>query len=496
MAYADGASLFPANTSATAESQNCFFVYETLLAFDENGEFEWKLATGVDVSDDSKEYTFKLRRGISFSDGVPWNAESAKYNFDYLSDQSLGYYRSKEFAAIEKTEIIDEYTIKITLKQVYAPFLNTLARHVAGMLSPKLVEQGPEYCATHMVGTGPYTLAEKISGEKIVFKLNRDWWGYDPEIGGGAPFRPSDTGFNTVTILPVPEEATRVAMLLSGEADIVESIGPNNIPVVEGAGKKLMTASGTMTAFLYFNTQKGATADPRVREAVARAIDYDGLNAVVYGNTYARADSVNTATINYYAPQDMSKYALDLERSKALLAEAGYADGLKIVNWSENDNTDIARCEFVQQQLARVGIALENHNLEGGFLAENLASFRGRPEETEWDIYIRGYSVNSRDSADSLGRFASDMYPPYGGNYSYYSNPEFDAAVRAGASTINPLERAEHYAKAQKLIWDDYALVTMLAATYIGVYNPETVEGLRFDGSGEVNTTRARYIGK
>ena len=143
--YADGASLFPVNTSQTMETQNLCFVYETLLVLDKDSNYQWWLATGVEVSDDNLEYTFALRKGINFTDGTPWNAQTAKFNFDYLSDQSLGHYRTTMYRFIERTEIVDEYTIKIVLNQVYAPFLNILSQNHSAMLSPKLIEKGPAH---------------------------------------------------------------------------------------------------------------------------------------------------------------------------------------------------------------------------------------------------------------------------------------------------------------------------------------------------------------
>ena len=343
-----------------------------------------------------------------------------------------------------------------------------------------------------MLGTGQYILEERVLGEKLVFKLNREWWGYDPVICGGTPIAEPNMGFDTVTVLPITEEATRMAMLLSGEADAIHSLNYNNMDVIEAGGFAPLTESGVMVAFLYLNTQKGATADLRVRQAIAMSIDYDLLNEVVYGNRYLRGRSVNTPSINYYSEQPL--YPVDLAKAKALLAEAGYDKGLTLTLWSQNDNTDIARAEFIQQQLSQVGVTVKVNTLEGGFLSENVNNYSGKPEDTEWDIYVRGYSVSSRDSDGSLGRFSSQAFPPKGANFPFYKNDRFDELVKAGASTTDSAKRAEYYAEAQSLIWNDFACVPMLIAMYTGATNPKTVEGLWYSGGGEIMFTHGRYV--
>ena len=264
--------------------------------------------------------------------------------------------------------------------------------------------------------------------------------------------------------------------------------------LVEAAGLNPMSRSGLMVAFLYINTQKGATADHRVREAIAISIDYDLLNEVVYGNTFQRGRSINTPAINFYSEQEL--YPVDHVRARALLAEAGYADGLTLILWSQNDNTDVARAEFVRQQLAKAGITVDVRTLEGAFLAENVNNYSGTAEDTEWDIYIRGFSVGTRDSHDALGRYASWNFSPRGTNFPYYVNERFDELIRAGAAASDPARRAEYYAEAQYIIWNDFPVVPMLIAAHTGAFNPNRVEGVTILGAGEMSFTYGRFVGR
>ncbi len=489
--YADLSSLYPLDMGTQSDTQPMFLLYDSLLRLSPDQEYIWMLAESCQASEDGLEYTFKLREGISFSDGTPWNAEAAKANLDVMADQSLGYNSQYLFSCIDSTEIVDEYTIKVTLKEVYAPFLNALATESACMVSPKSLEAGREVLASQPVGTGQYTLVERKAGEYTKLALNRDWWGYDAEICGGEPLVAEDCGFNSITIRPITEEATRVAMLQNGEADIINQFSHVNQTVVENSGNHILKKTGSQIAYVYFNCQKDVFQDARVRQAISMAIDLDALNEVVYGNNYAKPNSFMTEVMKYYKAFDPIKY--DPEAAKALLAEAGYGNGLTLVAWEENDTTDVQRGEFIQQQLAEVGIDLKIYPQEGGFLTDNVNAYSGDPAKTEWDIYIRGYAADTADADEMVGRFSTGAFPPAGSNYSFYSNKEFDKWIEQGASTLDEDVRSEAYANAQEILWNDMPAIPTLSACYIAGYN-DHIEGLDFGTAGSFFLMNAKYV--
>ncbi len=489
--YADLRSLYPLDIGTQCDTQPMFLLYDSLLRLSPDQEYIWMLAKGCEVSEDGLEYTFELREGISFSDGTPWNAEAAKANLDVMADQSLGYNDQHQYSCISRTEIIDEYTIKVILKEVHAPFLNALATESACMVSPKSLEAGNEVLASQPVGTGQYTLVERKAGEYTKLALNRDWWGYDAEICGGEPLVDADCGFNTITIRPITEESTRVAMLQNGEADIINSFSYVNRPVIEGSGGTILTKVGVQIGYLYFNCQKDVFQDARVRQALAMAIDTDSLNEVVYGGDYARPNSFLTPSINFY--KEMKPIEYDPEAAKAMLAEAGYGNGLTLVAWEENDTTDIQRGEFIQQQLAEIGVDLKIYPQEGGFLTDNVNAYSGDPAETEWDIYIRGFGADTADADEMIGRFSSATFPPVGGNYSFYSNAEFDECIVAGAATMDEDARAEAYSQAQDILWKDLPAIPLLASCYTTAYN-DHIEGLDLTAAGCFFLMNAKYV--
>jgi glutathione transport system substrate-binding protein len=488
--YSDISTFCPPNYTQAAEYVPGSLAYESLCDFDDNMNIRWVLATGVDISDDNLEYTFSLREGITFSDGTPWNAEALKANFDLMLDAEQAFLGVWLFEPVDHCEVVDEYTAKLVLKNTCASLLNILAAY-GGFMSPALIEQGPEAWKNNVVGTGQYTLTEYRSGESMTFSLNRNYWGYDPEICGGTAMVEPDAGFNTITIKPVAEEATRIAMLLSGEADIVNSLSATNVATVEGNGKTVFKTIGSMVGYLYMNCQSAALSDVRIRQAIAKAIDCDALNQVVYGGLNQTCDSVIPPCISFYERQgDMT---VDIEGAKALMAEAGYPNGgLTLVAWEENDTTDIQRGEFIQQQLAQIGITLEVYPMEGGILATEVGSYEGGPENQGYDIYIRGWTTDTFDPDEMLGRYMTKNFAPNGANYSYYSNAEYDALCEQGASTIDPAVREEAYSKAQKIIWEEKPVLPLLVNGFIGAYGSR-IANFGYKSTGGLDFKTAKF---
>lgn len=489
--YAEMSTLNPIDIGTESDQVPVFMLYDPLVKLGADQEYIWMLAKDCDMSDDGLEYTFHLREGISFSDGTPWNADAAKANLDMMADQSNGFKSQFVYECIDHVDVVDDYTVKVTLKYVSAPFLNTLAIQSAAMMSPTLIEQGKQAMATTPIGTGQYVLNERKVGEYVKLDLNRDWWGYDADICGGTPILEKDYGFNSITIRPVSEESTRVALLQSGEADLAISLTPNNKKMLEESGYGVVTKQGASMSYFYLNCQKDVFKDIRVRQAISMAIDIDALNEVVYGNEYTRAESPLTSSMKFFEKQEPIEY--NPEKAKKLLEEAGYGDGLTLVCWEENDTTDIQRGEFIQQQLEQIGITLKIYPQEGGFLTDNVNAYSGAPKDTKFDCYIRGYGADTIDADEMIGRFATAQFPPLGGNYSFYSNEEFDKWIDIGGKSIDDEVRQEAYSKAQKIFWDDVPAVSLLSYAYTAAFN-EHIDGVDFGCAGGLYLMNAKYV--
>ncbi|MCI8809661.1 MAG: hypothetical protein HFF84_05915 [Oscillibacter sp.] len=488
--YSDISTFFPADVTQASEYSLGHLAYESLCTFDDDMNIQYVLASGCEVSEDGKDYTFTLRKGIKFSDGEDWNAEACKANFDMILDESNAFLNVWMITdVVESCEVVDDYTVMLHLFDAYAPMLNVLASFT-GFVSPALIAKGPEAWKNEVVGTGQYVQTEYRSGESAVYTLNRNYWGYDPEIAGDAVLAP-DAGFNSITVKPVSEEATRIAMLISGEADIIGSVSATNIPTLEANGGTITKCVGALIAYLYFNCQKPATSDVRVRQAISLAIDTAALNDVVYGGANQVCDSVLSPSISGYKSSGIIE--TNLEKARELLAEAGYGDGLTLVAWEENDTSDIQRGEFIQQQLEQIGITLQIQPMEGGVLATEIGGHEPS-DPNYYDLYIRGYGSDTYDSDEMLGRFSTPAWAPVGSNYTYYSNAEYDALIAEAAKTIDPDVRNELYSQAQDILREDMPVLPLLVNSYISAYG-KRIENFNYHTNSFYNYNDATFVG-
>ncbi len=218
----DFTTMDPMDTSDTLSGGIQRMISDSLFGFDDDMAIYPMLATGYEASEDAKEFTITLREGISFTDGTPWDADAALANFAKWDDETLGLKRTTFLCNILDTyEKVDDYTIKVTLTEPFGAFISNLAHPACVIMSPKTIEEGVDACARNPVGCGQYKFVEWVEGDHLTLELNKDWWGYDADICGGTALADSDAGFKTITFKPVPESATRVAMIQSGDAQIM-----------------------------------------------------------------------------------------------------------------------------------------------------------------------------------------------------------------------------------------------------------------------------------
>ena len=229
---------------------------------------------------------------------------------------------------LKSTEAVDEYTVKVTLTEPFGAFVATLAHPACVLMSPQVIEQGKEACAERPVGTGQYLFKEWIAGDHTTVTLNKDWWGYDPEICGGKALAEPDAGFQSITFRPVGENASRVAMLQSGEADFIWPVPTESMETLAADENVYVGADeGIVVRYMFMNTQKAPFNDVRVRQAMNYAIDKDAYIAVVKNGLASKATSILGPATQHYKRNE--PYAYDLEKARKLLTDAGYPDGFE-----------------------------------------------------------------------------------------------------------------------------------------------------------------------
>lgn len=458
----DFTTMDPMDTSDTLSGGIQRLMMDGLFGFDDNMKIIPMLATDYEANDDATEFTIHLREGIQFSDGTPWNAEAAKANFDRWGDKNLGLKRTTLLCnVLKETEIVDDYTVKVTLQSPFGAFIPTLAHPACVVMSPAVIAKGNEECAKNPVGTGQYTFVEWVAGEHATIALNKDWWGYNADICGGTALVDPDAGFKTITFKPVSENATRVAMLQSGDAQFIWPVPTESIEALRGdSNVSVGQEEGIVVRYLMMNNQKAPFNDVRVRQAINYAINKDAYCAVVKNGVATPATSIIGPAVQYYKGNDV--YAYDIEKAKSLLAEAGYPDGFKTTLMCASTTTNLKQCEFIQQQLAQVGIDVEINALESAVVNQKIEDVDVPGSEAEVDMYVIGWSPSTGDADWGIRPLmAIESEPPMSYNICYYENEEVDQLLKDALATADDTKRADAYAKAQDIIWEESPLVCL-----------------------------------
>ena len=459
----DFTTMDPMDTSDTLSGGIQRLMMDGLFGFDDNMKIIPMLATDYEANENATEYVIHLRQGISFTDGTPFNAEAAKANLDRWGDKELGLKRTTLLCnVLESTEIVDEYTVRVKLSQPFGAFIATLAHPACVLMSPKVIAQGNDACAESPVGTGQYIFKEWIAGDHATVTLNKDWWGYDAEICGGTALAEPDAGFKSITFRPVAENATRVAMLQSGDAQFIWPVPTESMQALAADTNVYVGAEeGMVVRYLFMNNMKAPFNDKRVRQAVNYAINKEAYIAVVKNGLSSVATSIIGPATQHYKAND--PYPYDPEKAKELLTEAGYPDGFECTLICASTTANLKQAEFLQQQLAQVGITMNINALESAVVNDKVENVNVPGSEAEVEMYTIGWSSSTGDADWGIRPLvAVESMPPMSYNICYYENEEVDNLLYEALATADEEKRAEAYAKAQDILWEDCPMVCLV----------------------------------
>lgn len=432
----------PHNSNYNVDYSVASGVLERLITFDANMKLVPQLATEWEGSDNAKTFTFKLREGVTFHDGTPFNAAAVKANFDRLADQSQNLAKNSLFKVVDTVETPDDYTVILNLKEPFGAMINTVAHPSVVIHSPKALEELGKDVEKTPVGTGPFVFKEWVPGERVVLEKNENYWDSEwPKV-------------DTVTFYPVTESSTRVSMLLSDEVQFVHVLPAelserveedDNAEVLEVPGITVWTAS--------MNMLKDKFKDHRVRRAFNLAVDQEAFIDVVYSGHGVVPDSPIAPDTRFYESQGV--YGTDLEEARALMKDAGYEDGLDVEIWGINNSTGVRMLQFLQQQLSQIDVRVKIVPMEGATRSEQVFSSMD-PETAEFDMLMGGWSPSTGDADWHLRPvYATEGWLPKIYNMAFYSNEVVDQAIADGLNTGDVDARARAYAIAQKQIWED-----------------------------------------
>ncbi|BFG75217.1 glutathione ABC transporter substrate-binding protein GsiB [Paraburkholderia terrae] len=417
--------------------------YQGLFGFDKDMKLVNVLATSYEASPDARVYTFKLRQGVKFHDGTDFNAAAVKATFDRVTDPANKLKRYNMFSRIEKTEVVDPYTVKVTLKAPFSAFINVLAHPSAVMISPAAMKKYGKDLAFHPVGTGPFELVKwDPAGDLTVKKFDGYWKKGYPKI-------------DEIDWKPVVDNNTRAALVRTGEADFAFRIPFEQAAALQSEPKvDIIATPSIINRYVSLNTTKKPFDNPKVREALNYAINKEALAKVAFSGYAVPADGVIPEGVDYATK--LGPWPYDPAKARALLKEAGYPNGFETTLWSAyNNSTSQKAIQFVQQQLAQVGVKASVEALEAGQRVAKVESAQD-PATAPVRMYYIGWSSSTGEADWGITPLlASSSIPPKLVNTAYYKNDTVDSDLSKALETTDRTQKAALYGDAQKRIWAD-----------------------------------------
>ena len=432
-------------------------VYETLIIPDEDMKPQPHLAEEWSQLDDVT-WEFKLREGVKFHDGTPFNADAVKKTFDRLLDPKVGSPQASKLEMIKEIEVKDDYHVIFHLTKPYAPLLSILASNEGSIMNPTILESAPESLKKEASGTGPFIFEEWKSGQYVKLKANPDYWGTAVKISG-------------VEFRVVPEDTTRLGMIERGEAHVMAQIPVNEIQRIETSDRlKLLRNEGLGVEFLGFNVQKAPVDNLLVRQAISYAIDREAILSGVFNDVGLLGNSTMSPKVFGYSDQ-LVPYPYDPEKAKELLKEAGYDKGLKLTLLTADRAERISLAEVVQSQLKVIGVDVEIRVLEYGAYIDANSNQEGHLFNGSWGNATGDGDYNQYNLFHSTSKGSA-------GNYQYYSNTEVNRLLEEARGEKDDEKRKEIYARTQKIELDEAVYVPIRSYENLAVYHP-SVKGLQ-----------------
>jgi peptide/nickel transport system substrate-binding protein len=439
----DPDTLDPVQGTTTTVDNVLDYVVEPLAVIDENGELVPQLATSWTVAEDGLSIDLELRQGVSFHDGTPFDAGAAVWNLERVLDPDVRVPRRGPFSAIASVEATGEHAIRVNLSEPAPYMMGVLAQTLAGMLSPASIEvEGNSYeTITVPVGTGPYTYTSRSLGERLVVDRFDGYWGEMPH-------------YERVVFQIVPEATTRESLLLADQVDLIILPPTSDIPALEANPRtEVVLGPSNRTIFIVLNNDAPELQDPRVRQALNHAVDKE---AIVQGILFGAADVMDAPMADsLFGYEEIGAYPYDPERARELLAEAGVEPGdlsLDFIAPTGRYVQDFSAAQAIANFLREVGVDTEVRTMDW---PSYVGTITLPPEDQEVEMHLLGWAPSFMDASQQMQQFLSSQHPPNGLATSFYENPDVDRLVAEANQETAEERRAELYAEASQLIWED-----------------------------------------
>ena len=448
---AEAFSLFPGRQATSAAQDAWLYALEGLVEINEDHEIIPWLATAWQVSEDGRNTTFQLQEGVRFHDGTPFNAEAVAFVFNEALAKDFLYVHMLE--GLDRVTPDDEFTVTFHFEDPFAALLSNLSHRSMVIFSPTAYrENGEDWMATNLVGTGPFIQEELVRGEHLRYRRNDDYW------QEGKPY------LDRVTIRIVTDVSVRSSMLEAGEVDRTILINDFDVPRLEADPRVNVRVIPSLRQFyVAVNHLVSPLDDTDVRRAFNYAMDKEGIVRSVFAGTGAvlsKAPILSEGVVGFAdmrQPGDSTIFPYDPDRARDLLKDAGFIDRdgdgvvedgsgtpLRLSLWSSRGMTrsDDKVAQLVQILLAEIGVDVSIR------LWENAAfgsAIRLGPEENQYEMALLSWGIPTADPDEPMMMMTySKAWQPAGTNRMFYASEEVDRLTLLAHHEVAPVTRKEY----------------------------------------------------
>jgi peptide/nickel transport system substrate-binding protein len=475
-------TLDPQKTTLLVAHEICWQIYDSLVYIDEAGTVHPGAATEWTFSEDNLTLTFNLRPDVKFHDGTPLEAQIVKDTVARMVDPATASPNAGLLGQIDSVEVIDPLTVAYHFKQPYVPIFVALSYSYCAPISiPAVAKYGDDF-GRNPVGTGPYRFVSWNADDSIILEKN-------PDHSWVTPFYKTQQApqIDRVEFVVIPEDATRLAALSSGEVDIVA--GTDAVPIDKvrslqsETGIKVVTRPAVGVYYANFNHKMKPFDDVRVRQAISYAVDRESIVGLVLDGQGTPAVSLVASAYGDHNP-NVEPYTYDPEKAKALLKEAGLEGGFETTYLNIAPPAVFTRvAEVIQENLAAINVKIEIQSFP-------VAQWVTEGNAGKYGIIFSYYTWNGPDILSVVAR--SGAFFNFSWPTGLESDPaltfddELDALIDQQSVTFDPQERQDIFWRAQELI-NDRAHYLMLWEGIYAAAMKEEIQGLDLDLVGFIH---------
>ena len=411
-------------------------IEERLFDADEEGNILPELALSATPSDDQKSWTIKLREGVSFHDGTPFNADAVVNHWQRILNPENKFRGRSSLRAIEEVNKVDDFTVSFTLQHPWAEFLPLLTSPtgIASYIpSPKAVAEDKQNRAP--VGTGPFIFKEWLSGDRLVVVKNPNYW------RKGQPY------LDQIVYRLMPDMQTRFASLQAGEVDIIYTdMGKDILTAKEDPSLQVWASDNSGAGIFYFNTEKAPMDDVRVRRALAHAWNQEQYIQTIHKGVHPVAKDPFGANSTC---EDVGYREPDLEAARKLIKEYGKPVEFEYLHSSTPRGREAGA--IIPQMFKEIGATVKPVPVTLPQMGRSV--YRNNFQMSGWTLY----------ESPAMGVvLTGNFHSKSPGNRSHYKNPEMDKLLDIQRTSIDPKVREEALCGIAKIINEDVPMLYRL----------------------------------